>query len=612
MYKLLSFLLVVPSLAAQDAANGDVGQDVAALYNEACSGCHDSGAPRMPARAVLAKLPPEAIVRAMEGGPMTLQAMLLTPAERRAVAEYVSGRKLAAAPVDPSAGRCRETVRPGLDGARWNGWGADLANTRFQPSPGLKAEDLPRLKVKWAFGFLDDIAAQAQPAVAGGRVFTGSAHSKVYALDAVSGCIRWAFEADAPVRSGIVVSESGVAYFGDLKTNVYGVDAAGGRQRWKTRIDDHAFARITGSPVLYEGRLYVPVASMEEGPGGDPHYPCCTSRGSVAALDAASGQVLWKSYTVPETPQPTGKNKYGTPRLGPSGAGVWSAPTLDLKRRALYVATGDNYSDPPTRTSDAILAIDMESGKLLWSRQMTPGDAWNASCLQPERANCPETSGPDFDFGSSPILVDLSNGKRALIAGQKSGFVHAVDPDQQGEVLWQVRIGKGGALGGVQWGPAADARSVYVALSDVVFRARELDGVGVAGQLVLEPNGGGGLFALDVRSGKRAWFAPPASCGDRKQCSPAQSAAVTAMPGAVFSGSMDGHLRAYSTRNGRVLWDYDTVREYTTVNRVKASGGALDAAGPAIAGGMVFVNSGYGKWGGLPGNVLLAFSVDGK
>ena len=221
-------------------------------------------------------------------------------------------------------------------------------------------------------------------------------------------------------------------------------------------------------------------------------------------------------------------------------------------------------------------------------------------------------SGPDFDFGSSPILIDLGTGKRALIAGQKSGFVHAVDPDQQGEVLWQVRIGKGGALGGIQWGPAADAQKVYVALSDVVFRAHHLDGVGVAGQLILEPNGGGGLFALDVRSGKRAWFAPPAACGDRKQCSPAQSAAVTAMPGAVFSGSMDGHLRAYSTRTGRVLWDYDTVREYTTVNRVKANGGALDAAGPAIAGGMVFVNSGYGKWGGLPGNVLLAFSVDGK
>jgi len=285
--------------------------------------------------------------------------------------------------------------------------------------------------------------------------------------------------------------------------------------------------------------------------------------------------------------------------LGPIGRGNLERPTVDVKRKLLYVTTGDNYSDPPTTRSDAFLAMDLESGKILWSRQMTAADAFTLACRMPDKTNCPDSNGPDFDFGAPPILVSLPNGRRALVAGQKSGIVYAIDPDKNGEVTWQTRVGKGGGLGGIEWGSAADQSHIYVALSDIA--------------VPIDPKLGGGMFALSLETGDRVWYTPPPpTCAERKKCSPAQSAAVTAIRGVAFSGSIDGHLRAYSTKDGAILWDFDTVGHHKTVNGVDASGGSLDGAGPAIGGGMLFVNSGYPVMGGMPGNVLLAFSVDGK
>ncbi len=358
---------------------------------------------------------------------------------------------------------------------------------------------------------------------------------------------------------------------------------------------------------------------MEEVFAGNPTYECCKFRGSIAALAAATGKVLWKSYTVAEEPRPIRKSKVGVQLWGPSGAGVWSSPTADLKSRTLYVTTGDSYSDPAAPTSDSFLAFDLETGKLKWSQQMTKGDAYNVNCGAPAemRANCPEANGPDFDFGSSAILVELGKGRRALIAGQKSGVVYALDPDQQGAVLWQRRVGRGGPAGGVQWGSAADEKNVYVALSDVAMNpvppgtpgARDT-ALGFAAQL--DPKIGGGLFALKLDTGEIAWQTPHPGCGDSPGCSPAQSAAVTAIPGVVFSGGLDGHLRAYSAEDGHILWDVATAKDFKTANGVKAHGGALDGPGAVIVGGTLFVNSGYAFLGAAPGNVLLGFSVDGK
>jgi len=297
--------------------------------------------------------------------------------------------------------------------------------------------------------------------------------------------------------------------------------------------------------------------------------------------------------------------------FGPSGAGVWASPTLDPEHHAIYVTTGDNYSDPPTATSDAVLALSLDTGRLLWSQQMTRGDAYNSSCLLPDKTSCPDSDGPDFDFGSSAILIRLANGRRALVLAQKSGMLYTLDPDRKGQALWQARVGKGGALGGIQWGVASDGLRVYVALSDVGFsRTRQANSNNDVS--TLDPKQGGGMFAFRADNGERLWHTPPPGCGDRHPCSPAQSQAVSGMPGAVFSGSMDGHLRAYSAMEGKLLWDYDTAREFVTVNAVPGKGGALDAGGVVIAGGMVFAGSGYGQWGGLPGNVLLAFSLDGR
>jgi len=588
--------------------------DGGALYRKYCAACHDSGAGRAPTTGTLKSLSPDQILLALESGPMMIMGQRRTDSERRAIAEFLAGKPLGhelPASISQTA-YCKDNPAFAVsgDGSQWNGWGGDSSNRRFQSTAkaGIAASAVPRLRLKWTFGFPGDIQAYAQPAAAGGRVFVGSAGHRVYSLNASTGCTYWTFNAEAPVRTAISIggTASGYAlYFGDIHANVYAADAATGKLIWKTRADEHSEARITGAPALSGNRLFVPVSSSEEVSAADPLYECCQFRGSVLALDAATGKTVWRTYTIPEAARPSRKNKVGTQLWAPSGAAVWSAPTLDLKRHVLYVATGDAYSDPPAATTDAILALDMESGKILWVRQVTAGDAFNLACPSPDKTNCPDAKGPDFDFGSSPILIEPAHGRRMLIAGQKSAIVYALDPDRDGEILWQTRVGRGGTLGGIQWGPAADDENVYAAVSDI---SRQ---VGPAG-LELNPAVGGGISAVRLNNGELVWHAAPPGCGDRRPCSPAQSAAVTVIPGIVFSGSSDGHLRAYSTNDGKIVWDFDAVRDFQTANGVAARGGSFDGPGAVIAGGMLFVNSGYGAMGGIPGNVLLAFSLDGK
>jgi polyvinyl alcohol dehydrogenase (cytochrome) len=423
----------------------------------------------------------------------------------------------------------------------------------------------------------------------------------VYALDAKTGCAHWSYAAPAPVRTAISVGRIAgseprhAVFFGDLKATVHALDASTGAPLWHKQLDPHDAARITGAPTLHDGRLYVPVSSWEEGAGGRAGYECCTFRGSVAALDAATGAVIWHTYAIADAPRPTRKTSTGTQLWGPSGAAIWTAPTIDLARRAVYVGTGNAYSEPATTTSDAILALDMDTGKLRWSRQITPNDVFVVNCRD-KNPNCPEAVGPDFDFGSSPILRQAPNGRALLVVGQKSGVAYGLDPDKQGALLWQFRAGKGGLLGGIEWGMAADEENVYIPVSDLLDPA----------------DAPRGLFAVRLATGEQVWHAPAPSlnCAGGRGCVGSQSAAITAIPGIVFAGSVDGHIRAYSTRDGRVVWSFDTAREFDTVNRVKANGGSIDAAGPVVADGMLLTNSGYGQWRGKPGNVLLAFEVE--
>jgi polyvinyl alcohol dehydrogenase (cytochrome) len=605
--KLSVALFILPYMLGAAAPDGG------AIYRAHCASCHDAGLPHIPTRDGLKALTAETVSRALVSGAMRFQGSDLSFAERHAVAEFVTGKKFEAE--NSAHGMCEGQSPAKPITGEWNGWSSDPENSRFQSAEaaGLESGQVARLKLKWAFGFPGDFVAFSQPSIVGGKLYVGSAGGNVYALDAATGCTHWAFDAGAGVRTAITIGPGPIAYFGDMQGNVYALDADSGAQLWKTRVDEYAGARVTGSPKLYDGKLYVPVSSHDEWASADPGFECCKFRGSVVALDAKTGRQIWKTYTIAEAPHPTGqKNKLGKPIWGPSGGGVWSSPTIDVLKNVLYVGTGDSYSEPAVRTTDAILAMDLASGKIVWSRQLTEKDVWNTSCMIAPGLNCPDAAGPDFDFGDSPILRTLAGGKRALIAGQKSGVVHALDPDQQGEILWQSRIGKGGPLGGIQWGPAADGDVVYAAVADSLkitdpSRIAANEGFGP------DPDSGGGLFALKIATGEKIWDTPSPGKGCKvKGCSPAQSAAVTVITGVVFSGALDGHLRAYSTKDGKILWDYDSVRDYPTVNLVKAKGGSLDSAGPAVAGGMVFVNSGYGYFNAIPGNVLLAFSVDGR
>ena len=476
----------------------------------------------------------------------------------------------------------------------WSGWGADIRNSRFQPASdaGLTPDRVSQLKLKWAFGIPDAKSVIGQPMIAGGRVFISGDNGKIYSLDSATGCTYWSFAAETNTRNSPTIGPApgrpgrSVLYFADLKANVYALDAANGELLWKTAVDTHSRARITASPKLYEGRLYVGVSSFEEVGSSRPNYQCCTFRGSVAALDIASGRQIWKTYVIPETPKPTHKNSAGTQLWGPAGGGVWNSPTIDPKRHAIYVGTGDAYTEPAGKYTDAILALDMNSGKILWAAQDLGADAWIVGCdATPKPENCPKDLGPDYDFGASPILRDLPNGHSVLLGAQKSGMVWAHDPDRKGAVLWKVQTAEKppAASGQLVWGGAADDQNAYFGMSS------------------------GGVVALSLASGERKWYASLDTPPGRKR---GHDAALTVIPGVLFSNSWDGYVRALSTADGSVLWDYDTIKPYQTVNGVEAKGGSMGGPGPTVAGGMLFVGSGFvGVQNGVPGNTLLAFSA---
>jgi polyvinyl alcohol dehydrogenase (cytochrome) len=569
------------------------------LFQGHCAGCHNGASDaRAPAPDALRQHSAAAILDVLANGSMRIQGATLNGAERRAIAEYLAGAMLTGDPTGAAHGRCETTSTFRMSGPSWNGWGASPKNRREQSvaAAGLNAALVPRLKLKWAFGFPDSTSAWAQPTVVGGWIFVGSQNGSVYALDAKSGCIRWVFSADGGVRTAISVGAragGAAVYFGDTGAKAYALDAASGELLWKTKIEEHPLARITGAPALYRGRLYVPVSSYEESQGARSEYGCCTFRGSLSSLDAKSGKILWRTYMISGEPQPRGKSSSGATLYGPAGAPIWSAPTIDAGHGLIYVGTGNSYSGAAAPTSDAVVALDL-AGKIEWVKQLFAEDVFVSGCrLKNENPNCADQSGPDYDLGNSPILATLPHGRRAIIVGQKSGIGWALDPDKRGEVIWQYRAGAGGALGGIEWGSAVDADRAYFAVSDISGPTP------------------GGLHAVSLQSGVRVWYAPPQAprCTAGPRCNAAQAAAISVIPGVVFSGSNDGTLRAYSTVNGAILWEVDTNREFETVNGVAAKGASMLGPGPVIVDGMLFVSSGYGAFGGRAGNVLLAYGV---
>ena len=621
---LLGFLMVsacerssAPPPAIQAGADEPLDSQHSAVenYQQHCAQCHEGGVPKAPHSVTFQMIGSEAVLDSMTDGVMQLQAESMTGDELRQLAEHLGGSSLDAAGRLPL--KMCEATAASLDLTRpptSSDWGITPRNTRFNTVEiaGLEASDVPNLRLKWAFAYPNATRARSQPVIVGNTVFMGSQDGTIYALDVESGCVRWSFEADAEVRSALAIEaaqggENGhgpYAYFGDFIGHVYALDAGSGTLVWKSSLEDHHNVTVTGSPKLHKDRLYVPMSSSEWASAADPAYECCTFRGGIAAFDTADGRMVWKSHTILEKPQLTGtKNSAGAAMWAPAGAPIWGSLTIDEKRNLIYAGTGQAYTSPAAATSDSIIAFDLDTGDMKWVYQATQGDAWNMSCFIGEAANCPEEDGPDFDFGAPPVLLTLSNGRDVLLAGQKSGFVYALDPDQEGALIWKKRIGLGGFAGGVHWGMAADSDTLYAPNADTNF-INKWQGERTPG-----------LYALNAENGEQIWFTPaPDVCAeaDKPECDPGLSASVNAIPGVVFAGGFDGHLRAYDSLTGAIIWDFNTAREFETLSGDVARGGSIEADGPVIAHGHVLVNSGYLFGGRMGGNVLLAFSVDGK
>jgi polyvinyl alcohol dehydrogenase (cytochrome) len=604
---------------ASRSASASSGED---LFAQRCKSCHDPAIERAPGKAELAARPRGDIVLALTSGIMAPTAQGLSAEQIQSVAAYLTPETRPAAPQAAAAGVDRMcTNNPPIKAGKndWSSAGFDDGSTRYQPNPGLTAADVPKLKLKWAFS----MSGGGQPTVIGDWLFTTNRSGKFYALDAKTGCVHWVLNDVVSRTTPLVVrtsiSPSGWASFVAVASRVVrAFDAQTGAEIWKSEVlEDHQSSVMSGSPVVSGERIFVPISSIEEATAMRKDYVCCTFRGSLAALDLKTGKLLWKTFMITAPLQSI--HREGKDLLGPAGAAVWAAPTLDNKRGLVYVVTGDSYTDVDTDGADAVVAIDMKTGSVRWRNQVTAHDNFVIGCGPNAAGNCPTTVGPDYDFGASPILFTPKRGKQVLLAGQKSGIAYGFDPDS-GALLWKTQVGAGSALGGIEWGIASDRDYLFTPVSDIL-RLRAEPSAPASGNMPGKP----GIYALDPTTGRVVWEAPApmAPCHyavDKEKpssCVRAQSAAPAAMPGIVFSGTLDGWFRAYDAKSGKIVWEYSTTTQsYDTVNGVMGQpGGGIDGMGPIIAGGMVYTMSGFNgaaRVGSNGINVLLAFGLADK
>lgn len=579
------------------------------VYDKACASCHNGAVKKAPHKDMIGLMTPEAILAVLEHGVMQANASMLSGDERRQVAEYLAGAAFGET-VATALPSCNAEQVINFDKPprlRGNGMGERNNRRISKADGGIDSTNAGQLKPLWSLKFPGANRARSQPTLAGGVLFVGSHNGKVYALDPKTGCQHWSYDANGEVRTGIAIDswEAGDTaarpriYFGDILGYAYALDAATGKQLWRQRADEHPNATITGTPSVFNGKLFVPVSSLEVSLAADPAYECCTASGSVAAYDITDGRLVWQTFTIPEKPKVQSQNRAGTNMWGPSGATVWNAPTIDGKRNQLYIGTGENMSSPATLTSDAIFAIDMDSGKVNWTFQATPNDVWNVACDTENDHSCPPEGGPDFDFGAGTMLVTTADGRDLVLGGQKSGEVHALDA-ATGKVVWQKKVGRGGIQGGVHFGMSADDKNVYVPITDMS------DG------RVYTEEARPGLHAVDIATGEIAWYAkaPDNVCGDRPFCHPGISQAVTLAGDVVFAGGMDGVLRVHNSKDGSELLTLDTTAEFTTITGETTRGGSLGGSAAAVVqDGLVVISSGYGIYNHMPGNLLLVLGV---
>ncbi|MDE0693414.1 MAG: PQQ-binding-like beta-propeller repeat protein [Gammaproteobacteria bacterium] len=508
---------------------------------------------------------------------------------------------------DGDAAPCADTDgTPGLTQIRSTGWGFDVGNTRFRgpEDTSIRATNVASLKLKWSYNLGDD-SPRSMPLVTEDTLFIGDGNGLV-ALDRETGCERWRFAHAGQVRSAIVherTAEGATLFFLESTGGVFAVNAGDGALLWNAHpagVDEAPL--YSGTPLVTGGTVFVPVASQEIGLATVPFLGCCHTAGGLGALDSQSGATRWYRRTIEQPAEVTGRRWLVVKQRGPSGAPAWGAPAFDEKRNLVYFGTGQNYSHPTTETSDAIFAVEADTGAVRWITQATAGDAYNMACnlMGTAHPNCPDPVGPDLDFGAPPILATMERGEDLVLAGQKSGDIHALHAED-GSVVWQSKLGRGGALGGIHWGIAYHAGRglVLVPVSDLP--AGPLTGPGEA-----RP----GLHAVRVQDGTPVWFHERQSRCNARTCWGGISAAISIANDVVFAGSIDGFLEAIHVESGEVLWSFDTWRDFDAVNGT-ATGGAFDAHGPTVADDLVIVSSGYGSFDQRGGNALLVFALEG-
>tara|TARA_E500000178_G_scaffold74580_1_gene72351 strand:- start:1000 stop:2976 length:1977 start_codon:yes stop_codon:yes gene_type:complete len=601
------------SMDEQYAWVGDLGDRDALpgkpLYIEHCAGCHEAQVYKAPHTTWLELMSPQVLYRSITEGIMQSQAAHLSDEDKQHIVEYITQMRLGDPDAGPEVAWCKGPAGEfsSLDEGQLTGWGHDTRRYVSPDAAGFGRSQIDDLELKWSFGFPASTRARSQPTIAMGAVFVGSQDGTVYAFDLETGCVRWTYAARAEVRTGITLGKSGpdgaaTAYFGDIIANLYAVDATTGELIWQSSPDEHHSATLTGTPAYAAGKLYVPVSSLEVVTAANPDYACCSFRGHVMAVDADDGSVIWDSYAIPSPPASVGTTSAGTDMLGPSGAPVWTSPTVDVDKNLLIFGTGENYSSPADTNSDAVIAVALDTGERLWSRQTFPGDAWNVACMMADNPNCPEEDGPDYDQASSPLLIDIGEGKTVVVAGQKDGRVFALDWETGQNKLWEVKLGRGSIQGGVHFGMAADGTTVYVPINDMNDTRN--------GEWLDPELARPGVSAVNAVTGEVLWSHVQENvCGEgRPFCDPGVSAAITAIDGAVIAGHLDGIVRIYDRDSGEIIWSYNTTTPVTGTNGVIAQGGGMSGSGPALGAGHMVINSGYGLYNHEAGNALLVFA----
>lgn len=606
-------LMAAPAFAQQGAPPDHPGR---AVYQRSCAACHDNpaatpGAARAAQLASLQAATPARLREVLTEGVMKDIGATLSPQDMTNVVAYLTAGQQQAPAQWTDAILCSADKRAVNTAAPVTvaGFGFNQNQTRALTAKqaGLKKGDMKNLAVAWAIAFPGQ-GSGTGPAILGDTLFIVGG-GRLLAIDAASGCVKWTYASNS--RNTPAIGDLGGRKVLALSAgrDIHVVDAASGQLVWKGsgQPQNGSGGSIRGGVVFAGDKIIVPLSASGVASGMNARSECCSGHGSVVALNAADGKQAWEWHTMPEPTYNGQVNSLGVKQKGPSGAPIWSVPLIDVKRNRVIVTSGENTSHPGTDTSDAIIALDLATGKVAWKYQAMAADVWNMACdvaSGNNGPNCPVLfggDGRDYDFGAGAALAKGRNNKDVILAGQKSGHVWALDADT-GKLLWSQRVGEGTALGGVHWGITVDNNNIIAPINDPII-----------GPDRNWPSKAG-LYAFDIKSGKPKWsfVAKPDCAGQRAtlvaNCETKYGFSVAPMviDGAVVGGTLGGQVFVLDGKNGKALKMIDTAGPMTTINPVTGKGGSIDAHGLSAGAGMIFVNSGYGSFSQTPGNLFIA------